>query len=219
MVLGNTLLRWVIAVALVVGLTALVRLVQRRLAPRLAARAERTGGLLDLSLANLLAHTNLLSVLAFKITTLLASLGLGGIALALAVQNILGDLFASLSIALDKPFVIGDFIKVDEHLGTVQFIGLKTTRIRSLAGEQIVFANGDLLKSRIQNWTRTTTSTWTSSRRSTWASWRIFATTASPFPSRSISRSWFPALGNHVSICTPQGWCRCTLLVAFANGK
>jgi small-conductance mechanosensitive channel len=237
MVLGNTLLRWVIAAALAAGLTALVRLVQRRLAPRLAARAIRTGGLLDLCLANLLARIHLLSLLAFtlflggqlldlparparyldllpplatifqfaawghwaiglwvdrrflgdhgtrasraavagfilrlalgalllllaldtlgfNITTLLASLGIGGIALALAVQNILGDLFASLSIALDQPFVIGDFIKVQEQMGTVQFIGLKTTRIRSLSGEQIIISNGDLLKSRIQNFKR-----------------------------------------------------------------
>ncbi|NTV46409.1 MAG: mechanosensitive ion channel family protein [Chlorobiales bacterium] len=86
-----------------------------------------------------------------NITTLVASLGVGGIAVALAVQNILGDLFASLSISLDKPFVIGDFIAVDMHKGTVEKVGLKTTRIKSLSGEQIVFSNADLLKSRIQN--------------------------------------------------------------------
>jgi len=89
--------------------------------------------------------------LGVNITTLVASLGIGGVAVALAVQNILGDLFASLSIVLDKPFVIGDFIIVDKYLGTVEYVGLKTTRIRSLGGEQLVFANGDLLKSRIQN--------------------------------------------------------------------
>ncbi|MEM8513193.1 small-conductance mechanosensitive channel [Massilia sp. MP_M2] len=80
-----------------------------------------------------------------------ASLGIGGIAIALAVQSILGDLFASLSIVLDKPFVVGDFIIVDTMLGTVEKIGLKTTRVRSLGGEQIVFSNNDRLKSRIQN--------------------------------------------------------------------
>jgi small-conductance mechanosensitive channel len=236
-VLGNTLLRWVIAVAVAAGLTALLRLAQRWLGSRLAARSARTGALLDLCLANLLSRTHLLFILAFtltlgaqflelpprparwldllppialilqlaawghwgiglwvdrrflgdhgtrasraailgfilrlglgsllllvalevlgfNVTTLVASLGIGGIAVALAVQNILGDLFASLSIALDQPFVIGDFIKVDECLGTVQFIGLKTTRIRSLSGEQIIIANGDLLKSRIQNFKR-----------------------------------------------------------------
>jgi small-conductance mechanosensitive channel len=86
-----------------------------------------------------------------NITTLVASLGVGGIAVALAVQNILGDLFASLSIMLDKPFEIGDFIIVGDVLGSVEHIGLKTTRLRGLGGEQVVFSNGDLLKSRIHN--------------------------------------------------------------------
>ena len=86
-----------------------------------------------------------------NITALVASLGVGGIAVALAVQNILGDLFASLSITLDKPFEIGDFIIVGEVLGSVEHIGLKTTRVRGLGGEQVVFSNGDLLKSRIHN--------------------------------------------------------------------
>jgi len=86
-----------------------------------------------------------------NVTTLVASLGVGGIAVALAVQNILGDLFASLSIMLDKPFEIGDFIIVGDVLGSVEHIGLKTTRLRGLGGEQVVFSNGDLLKSRIHN--------------------------------------------------------------------
>lgn len=96
----------------------------------------------------------ILANLGFDITTLVASLGIGGIAVALAVQKILGDIFASLSIALDKPFVIGDFIIVGDQLGTVEHIGLKTTRIRSLSGEQIVFSNNDLLGSRIRNFKR-----------------------------------------------------------------
>jgi small-conductance mechanosensitive channel len=103
------------------------------------------------SIVILLALDNLPGV---EITTLIAGLGIGGIAIALAVQNVLGDLFASLSIALDKPFVIGDFIIVGEFLGTVEYIGLKTTRIRSLSGEQLVFSNNDLLKSRIRNYKR-----------------------------------------------------------------
>lgn len=86
-----------------------------------------------------------------EITALLAGLGVGGVAVALAVQNILGDLFASLSIALDKPFVIGDFIEVGQYKGTVEHIGLKTTRVRSMFGEELIFANSDLLESRIQN--------------------------------------------------------------------
>jgi small-conductance mechanosensitive channel len=93
----------------------------------------------------------ILDNLGVNITTLVASLGIGGIAVALAVQSILGDLFASLSIVVDKPFVVGDFIIVDNMLGTVERIGLKTTRVRSLDGEQIVFSNADLLKSRIRN--------------------------------------------------------------------
>lgn len=89
-----------------------------------------------------------------EVTTLLASLGIGGIAVALAVQNILGDLFASLSIAIDKPFVVGDFISVGSEVGTVEEIGLKTTRLRSLSGEQLIFSNTDLLASRIRNFGR-----------------------------------------------------------------
>jgi small-conductance mechanosensitive channel len=96
----------------------------------------------------------ILENLGFNISALVASLGIGGVAVALAVQNILGDIFSSLSIAMDKPFEIGDFIIVDDHLGTVEYIGLKTTRIRSLSGEQIVFSNSDLLKSRIHNYKR-----------------------------------------------------------------
>jgi len=86
------------------------------------------------------------------ITGLVAGLGISGIAIALAVQNILGDLFASMSIVVDKPFVIGDFIIVGELMGTVEKIGLKTTRVRSLSGEQIVFSNSDLLASRVRNY-------------------------------------------------------------------
>jgi len=96
----------------------------------------------------------ILDNLGIKVTALVAGLGVGGIAIALAVQSILGDLFASLSIILDKPFVIGDFIVVDDLRGTVEHIGLKTTRVRSLGGEQLVFANSDLLNSRIRNYRR-----------------------------------------------------------------
>lgn len=89
-----------------------------------------------------------------EITALVAGLGIGGIAIALAVQNVLGDLFASLSIVLDKPFVYGDFIVVGDMAGTVENIGLKTTRVRSLTGEQLVFSNSDLLQSRVRNYKR-----------------------------------------------------------------
>jgi small-conductance mechanosensitive channel len=92
--------------------------------------------------------------LGVDITALVTGLGIGGVAIALATQNILGDLFASLSIVLDKPFVVGDFIRSGEHMGTVEQIGLKTTRVRSLTGEQLIFSNNDLLQSRIRNYQR-----------------------------------------------------------------
>jgi small-conductance mechanosensitive channel len=98
----------------------------------------------------------ILANFGLNITTLVASLGIGGIAVALAVQNILGDLFASLSIVLDKPFVIGDVINVAGTVGTVEHVGLKTTRVRSVSGEQIIYSNTDLLKSRIHNLKRMT---------------------------------------------------------------
>jgi small-conductance mechanosensitive channel len=88
------------------------------------------------------------------ITGLVAGLGIGGIAIAFALQSILKDLFASLAIVLDKPFVVGDFIIFGEQLGVVERIGLKTTRVRSLWGEQITVSNDDLLTSRVRNYKR-----------------------------------------------------------------
>lgn len=102
----------------------------------------------------------LLSVLSnagINITTFIASLGIGGIAIALAAQNILGDLFASLSIAVDKPFEVGDAINVLGVSGTVEHVGLKTTRIRADSGEQIVVSNTDLLKNVLRNYKRMAT--------------------------------------------------------------
>jgi small-conductance mechanosensitive channel len=95
-----------------------------------------------------------LSALNIKIAPLLTGLGIGGLAIALAVQNILGDLFAAISIVMDKPFVIGDSISVENYRGKVEHIGLKTTRLRSESGEQIIFSNGELLKSKIRNYSR-----------------------------------------------------------------
>lgn len=102
------------------------------------------------SLVLLLALDNL----GANVTALVAGLGIGGMAVALATQNILSDLFASLSIVLDRPFVVGDFVIFGDIMGTVEYIGIKTTRIRSLSGEQIVCTNGDLLGSRIRNFKR-----------------------------------------------------------------
>jgi small-conductance mechanosensitive channel len=92
--------------------------------------------------------------LGVNITALLAGLGVGGVAVALALQNVLGDLFASLSIALDKPFVIGDSLTIDTFIGKVEHIGIKTTRLRSESGEQIILSNADILKSRVRNFGR-----------------------------------------------------------------
>ena len=89
-----------------------------------------------------------------NVTSLITGLGIGGIAIGLAVHNILADLFSSLTIALDKPFVIGDTINVGEFTGTVEHIGLKSTRVRALSGEQLIFSNSDLLSSRIRNFKR-----------------------------------------------------------------
>jgi small-conductance mechanosensitive channel len=104
-------------------------------------------GLLIWVLVVLLALENL----GVNITTLLEGLGVGGIAVALALQNVLGDLFASMSIALDKPFVIGDFLAIDTFRGSVERIGIKSTRLRSESGEQIILSNADILKSRVRN--------------------------------------------------------------------
>jgi small-conductance mechanosensitive channel len=93
----------------------------------------------------------ILDNLGINITALVTGLGIGGIAIALAVQNILGDLFAALSIVLDKPIVVGDAISVGETSGTVAHIGLKSTRLRANTGELVIISNGDLLKSRIRN--------------------------------------------------------------------
>lgn len=95
-----------------------------------------------------------LNNLGVNVSTFIAGLGVGGIAIALATQNILGDLFSSLSIVLDKPFIVGDFISLGEWQGTIEHVGLKTTRIRSLNGEQIIVSNSDLLSSKIRNFKR-----------------------------------------------------------------
>ena len=97
-----------------------------------------------------------LNNLGVDVTALIAGLGVGGIAVALALQNILTDLFSSLTIVLDKPFIVGDFIVINDLSGTIENIGLKTTRLKSISGEQLIFGNTDLLKSRIKNYKRMT---------------------------------------------------------------
>ena len=92
--------------------------------------------------------------LGYDVTAIIAGLGIGGIAIALAAQNILGDLFNYFVIFFDRPFEINDFIVVGDEKGTVEHIGIKTTRLKSLSGEQLVFSNTDLTGSRIHNYKR-----------------------------------------------------------------
>ena len=92
--------------------------------------------------------------LGFNIGAIVAGLGVGGIAIAFALQKILGDVFNSVAILMDRPFEVGDFIVVGDFLGSVERIGIKTTRLRSLGGEQLIFANTDLIESRIRNYKR-----------------------------------------------------------------
>ncbi|HZF07324.1 MAG TPA: mechanosensitive ion channel family protein [Thermoanaerobaculia bacterium] len=121
-----------------------------------AASATTVGVLRFLGKLTLWALLLLLALdnLGVNVTALVTGLGIGGVAVALALQNVLGDVFASLSIVLDKPFVLGDSIGVGDASGTVESIGLKTTRLRSATGEQLIFGNGELLKGRIRNFRR-----------------------------------------------------------------
>ncbi len=123
----------------------------------LEAETDRQNTVAILGLASRIVLWSIILLLALdnlgvEISGLLTGLGIGGIAIALAVQNILSDLLSYVSIMLDRPFAIGDFIVVDDHMGTVERIGLKTTRMRSLSGEVIIFANHDLLGSRLRNY-------------------------------------------------------------------
>ena len=155
---------WFIAVALQVALWAnrfisigLRRHAGRHATPSGTVQASAAATLLSWGLRTLLwtiVLLGMLSNLGVNITAFVASLGVGGIAVALAAQNILGDLFASLAIVMDKPFEVGDFIVLGPVSGTVENVGLKTTRIRSLGGEQVVMSNTELLKQTVSNYKR-----------------------------------------------------------------
>ncbi len=93
----------------------------------------------------------IVSNFGINVTSLIAGLGVGGLAIAIAMQNILSDLFSSFVIHFDKPFLPGDFIIVGEHMGVIEKVGIKTTRIKALQGEEIVISNNELVSSRIQN--------------------------------------------------------------------
>ena len=147
-----------VVVLLQVGLWAggLVRFWVERIATQRSADAgtRMTIGVVGIAVRVLMWTIVLLVILdnlGINISALVTGLGIGGIAIALAVQNILGDLFAALSIVLDKPIVVGDAISVGDVSGTVLHIGLKSTRLRANSGELVIISNGDLLKSRIRN--------------------------------------------------------------------
>lgn len=124
--------------------------------PSIATALNAAGIISKVLLWTVLLLLGLDNIPNVEINTLVASLGIGSIAVAVAVQNILGDLFAALAITFDKPFEIGDFINVGETSGAVENIGIKSTRLRSPTGEQLVLSNSDLLKSRIRNFERMT---------------------------------------------------------------
>jgi small-conductance mechanosensitive channel len=98
----------------------------------------------------------LIENLGFHIEAIVAGLGIGGVAVALAGQSLLKDVFGYVAIVLDRPFELGDTIQTDTFMGTVEYVGLRTTHLRSVGGEQLVFANSDLTAARIRNWKRMT---------------------------------------------------------------
>lgn len=154
---------WFVALALQLALWAnrAVTIGLRRYAERHATTGQGPQSaattLVSWGLRTLLWAVALLAMLSnvgVNITAFVASLGVGGIAIALAAQNILGDLFASIAIATDKPFEVGDFISLGGVSGTVEMVGVKTTRIRSLSGEQVVMSNTEMLKQTVSNFKR-----------------------------------------------------------------
>ncbi|HSM29431.1 MAG TPA: mechanosensitive ion channel family protein [Woeseiaceae bacterium] len=151
-----------IAILLQLGLWLSAGIVKTIQTKRKRHLEESPDGVAAMDILSFIARVTIWSIvllaaldnLGVNITTMIAGLGVGGIAVALAAQNILGDLFASLSIVLDKPFAVGDFLVIGDFFGRVEKVGIKTTRLRSLSGEQLVFSNNDLLNSRIRNYGR-----------------------------------------------------------------
>jgi small-conductance mechanosensitive channel len=148
----------------------------------------------------------LLSNLGVNITALVTSLGIGGVAFALAIQNVLGDILASLAIALDKPFVLGDELRFGDIVGTVEQIGIKSTRLRSIEGDQIIIANAQLLTAQLHNFGRAPEQ-------------RISLVLTLAFGATSETLAAFPALVERVVRSLPVSrFARCHLRGASANG-
>ncbi|MBN1899991.1 mechanosensitive ion channel family protein [Candidatus Sumerlaeota bacterium] len=125
----------------------------KNLEPASSTKVEKTFPAIRISIW-ILGTVFLLDNLGFQISTVIATLGIGGVAVALAAQAILKDLFSYFAILFDRPFEPGDFIIIGDFMGTIEHVGIKTTRIRSLSGEQLVFSNSDLTDSRIRNYKR-----------------------------------------------------------------
>ncbi len=120
------------------------------------SKEKQAGGLIVIAnvIIWILGIIFLMDNLGYNVTTLIAGLGVGGIAIALAAQAVLGDLFSYFVIFFDRPFEIGDFVVVGDKNGVIEYIGVKTTRIRTLSGEQLICSNTDLTNSRLHNFKR-----------------------------------------------------------------
>ncbi|MNJ87427.1 Low conductance mechanosensitive channel YnaI [compost metagenome] len=120
------------------------------------SKEKQAGGLIVIAnvIIWILGIIFLMDNLGYNVTTLIAGLGVGGIAIALAAQAVLGDLFSYFVIFFDRPFEIGDFVVVGDKNGVIEYIGIKTTRIRTLSGEQLICSNTDLTNSRLHNFKR-----------------------------------------------------------------
>ncbi len=140
-----------IIIALQIFINYLIEKISQREKEKSSQQALKLIGKIARGVLWVLGILLILSNLGINITSLIAGLGIGGVAIALALQNILSDLFSSFAIYFDKPFVIGDYIVVGNHSGIVKNIGIKTTRLQALQGEEIVLSNNELTSTRVQN--------------------------------------------------------------------
>lgn len=154
----NTFILLIIAYYIVKGMNNIVSFFTDKLVDKRVAKDEHDNAIIELvskflkGLVWLIAILFILSNFGFEITTFIAGLGIGGLAIALALQGILTDLFASLSIYLDKPFKVGDFIIIGNDSGVVQKVGIKSTRIKTLQGQELVISNKEITESRVHNY-------------------------------------------------------------------
>jgi small-conductance mechanosensitive channel len=148
------LLVWVVYLAIQAVQKLINYTVRKRLADEGEKAAQSAVAVLGRVISGVLWVIGILFILSnlgINVSSMLAGIGIGGIAIAIAAQNILGDLFSSFAIYFDKPFIPGDFIIVGQHMGVVERVGIKTTRIKALQGEEIVISNQELTSGRVQN--------------------------------------------------------------------